>query len=121
MLGAFAGRRYFLYRHPTDMRKGFAGLSGLVINEMGYDHLSGDAYIFINRRRTLVKILVWDRTGFVIFYKKLSCGTFELPEWKDEKSHKELSIALLMMILEGVKISTARMRKRYIPAQERRA
>ena len=54
MLGAFAGRRYFLYRHPTDMRKGFSGLSGLVINEMGYDHLSGDAYIFINKRRTLI-------------------------------------------------------------------
>lgn len=121
MLGAFTGSRYFLYRHPTDMRKGYAGLSGLVINEMKCDHLSGDAYIFINKRRTMVKILVWDRTGFVIYYKQLARGTYELPEWKDEKNNKELSIALLMMILEGVKISTAQMRKRYIPPKERRA
>jgi transposase len=121
VLGAFAGSRYFLYRHPTDMRKGFTGLSGLVINEMGFDHLSGDAYIFLNKRRTLVKILIWDRTGFVIYYKKLACGTFELPQWKDEKNNKELSVALLMMILEGVKVSTAQMRKRYIPAKEKRA
>ncbi len=121
MLGGIAGRRYFLYRYPTDMRKGFTGLSGLVINEMGYDHLSGDAYIFINKRRTMVKILVWDRTGFVIYYKKLARGTFELPQWKDGKNNKELSVALLMMILEGVKISTAQLRKRYIPTKERRA
>lgn len=114
-------KRYFLYRHPTDMRKGFDGLSGLVINEMGCDHLSGDVYIFVNKRRTLVKILVWDRTGFVIYYKKLSSGTFELPKWEDAKNKKELSIVLLTMILEGVKISSAKMRKRYIPPAEKRA
>ena len=121
MIGLVPVRRYFLYRHPTDMRKGFDGLSGLVINEMGRDHLSGDADIFINKRRTLVKILVWDRTGFVIYYKKLSSGTFELPGWEAGKNQKELSIALLMMILEGVKISTVKMRKRYISPEEKRA
>jgi transposase len=103
------------------MRKGFDGLSGLVINEMGKDHLSGDAYIFINKRRTLVKMLLWDRTGFVIYYKKLSSGTFELPSWEEGIRQKELSVALLMMILEGIKISSVKMRKRYISPEEKRA
>lgn len=114
-------KRYYLYREPVDMRKGFSGLSGLVINEMGRDQLSGDAYIFINKRRTLIKILLWDRTGFVIYYKKLSSGTFELPIWEEGKNQKELSVALLMMILEGVRISTAQMRKRYMSTREKRA
>ncbi len=84
MIGLSTTHRYYMYRHPTDMRKSFAGLAGLVINEMGVDPLQGDAYLFVNKRRTLIKVLIWDRTGFVIYYKKLSSGTFELPSWKEK-------------------------------------
>ncbi|MBK8505479.1 MAG: IS66 family insertion sequence element accessory protein TnpB [Saprospiraceae bacterium] len=45
------------------------GLGGVVNNEMGKDLLSGDGFIFLNKRRTLIKVLVWDRTGYVIYYK----------------------------------------------------
>lgn len=58
--------RYYLYAPATDMRKGFDALSGLVRNELFRNPLSGDAFIFINRRRNLLKLLVWDQTGFVI-------------------------------------------------------
>ena len=58
--------RYYLYSYPTDLRKGFDALSGLVRNELFRDPLSGDAFIFINRRRNLLKLLIWDQTGFVI-------------------------------------------------------
>ncbi|MBK8506717.1 MAG: IS66 family insertion sequence element accessory protein TnpB [Saprospiraceae bacterium] len=69
MIGIPGVRTYYLYRKPTDMRKSFNGLGGVVNNEMGKDLLSGDGFIFLNKRRTLIKVLVWDRTGYVIYYK----------------------------------------------------
>ena len=71
--------KYFLYAHTTDMRKGFRGLSGLVRNELKRDPADGSVYIFINRRRDKIKLLVWDRNGFVLYYKSLESGTFEFP------------------------------------------
>lgn len=121
MIGLSTTQRYYLYRHPTDMRKSFAGLAGLVINQMGSDPLQGEAYIFINKRRTMVKVLIWDRTGFVIYYKKLSSGTFEIPSWEENKSSKEIEIPTLLMILEGVQIKSAKLRKRYRNQVEKRA
>jgi hypothetical protein len=56
------------------MRKSFDGLQGLVVNELEMDSLSGDIFIFINKRRDRVKILVWDRNGFWLFYKRLEQG-----------------------------------------------
>ncbi|MBK8506057.1 MAG: IS66 family insertion sequence element accessory protein TnpB [Saprospiraceae bacterium] len=52
------------------------GLGGVVNNEMGKDLLSGDGFIFLNKRRTLIKVLVWDRTGYVIYYKKVGFWHF---------------------------------------------
>ena len=78
MLSLSSRHRYFLYRGATDMRKGFDGLSGLVVTALGSDPLSGDVFIFVNRRRDRIKLLVWDRSGFMIFYKRLETGSFEL-------------------------------------------
>jgi transposase len=79
MLSFSSRQRYFLYRGATDMRKGFNGLSGLVREHISHELMSGDAFIFLNKRRDRVKILVWDRTGFVVWYKVLEQGTFEMP------------------------------------------
>lgn len=96
------------------MRKGFNGLSGLVRNELLRDPLSGDVFIFINRRRTLIKLLAWDNTGFIIYYKRLESGTFEFPNQnKDEKSLL-LGREELVMILEGIKLETIKKKKRYL-------
>ena len=105
--------RYFLYREPTDMRKGFDSLSGLVRSAMDSDPLSGDVFIFINRRRNQMKLLVWDRTGFVLFHKRLERGTFELPAIRESSASVKLGWEELVMILEGVSLSSVRRRRRY--------
>ncbi len=79
MLSLGSSTRYFLCREVVDFRKSFDGLSGVVRDSMRREVTSGEAFIFVNRRRDSVKILVWDRTGFVLWYKRLEAGTFELP------------------------------------------
>ena len=101
--------KYYLYAHVTDMRKGFRGLSGIVRNELDRDPADGRVYIFINRRRDKIKLLVWDRNGFVLYYKSLESGTFEFP-----KNHEPaISWDRLWMILEGISLESVRQRKRY--------
>ena len=95
------------------MRKSFNGLSGLIRNALASDPLSGDVFIFLNRRRDKIKLLVWDRTGFLIFYKSLERGTFELPLFASDAKSCVLSWDKLMLILEGVELSSVRRRKRY--------
>lgn len=71
--------RYWLYSEPTDMRKSFHTLSGLVRNRMGGDPMGGDVYIFINRRRNRIKLLHYETGGMVIYAKALNRGTFGMP------------------------------------------
>ena len=89
------------------MRKSFDGLCGLVTGELRRDPLSGEVFVFINRRRTHLKLLVWDRSGFVLYYKRLEAGTFELP------ATDQLRWDHLVLMLEGVSLKSARYRKRY--------
>lgn len=103
----------FLYAGPADMRKGFDGLSGLVINKLKQNPLSGDIFIFINRPRTLVKLLVWDQTGFAIWHKRLEQGTFEMPLVDPSSSSVEINRQKLMLILEGISLKNTHIRKRY--------
>lgn len=111
VLSFSAQQRYFLYRGVTDMRKGFNGLSGLVRQHLGHDLLSGDVFIFLNRRRDRIKLLTWDRTGFVVAYKVLERGTFELPTG-GEGQRLELDWSDLVMLLEGIEIKSIIRRKR---------
>lgn len=104
-------QRYFLCREPTDMRKSFDALAGLITSQLKRDPLSGDVFVFVNRRRTHVKLLVWDRSGFVLYYKRLEEGTFELPAGPDAGP---LTWSQLVLILEGVSLKSARFRKRYV-------
>jgi transposase len=103
--------RIFLCREVVDMRKSFDGLSGCVGQLMKADPLSGHLFVFFNRRRTQVKILMWDRTGYCLFCKRLEQGRFSL----DTKEYTEgsLEMAQLMLILEGIDLSAARHRKRF--------
>ena len=103
---------FFLYSHPTDMRKGFDGLYGLVYTHLKEDPLSGDVYVFLNRRRDRMKLLFWDGTGFWIFYKRLEKGTFQRPRWSDEKNIV-LPYEDLVMMIEGIDLDTVKMRIRY--------
>ena len=71
--------RYWLYSEPTDMRKSFHTLTGLVTNRIGADARNGDVYVFINKRRNRVKLLHYERGGMVIYSKMLDRGTFGMP------------------------------------------
>lgn len=108
-----SSQRYYFYRHPTDMRKSFNGLSGLVRSELGGNPISGDVFIFVNRRRDRIKLLVWDRSGYVLLYKHLQQGTFELPAFEAQASSCQMKWEELVLILEGVSLKSVRRRKRF--------
>jgi len=92
------------------MRKGFDGLSGLVRGGLSKDPLSGDVFIFFNKRRTQVKLLVWERDGFSIYHKRLEQGTYELPA----NTSVELRGDELLLILQGISLKSIRRRKRFV-------
>lgn len=71
MLNLPAPIRVFLYVVPTDMRKSFSGLHGLIVESLEKDPLSGDWFVFVNRRRDRLKIMTWEQDGFSIWYKKI--------------------------------------------------
>jgi transposase len=115
MLYGFNGQvQYYLYGQPADMRKGFDGLCGLVINHLKSNPQSGDVYIFINRVRTHIKLLVWDQGGFVIYYKRLEQGTFEMPLPVEGETALSISRQKLMLILEGISLKKVVRRKRFL-------
>lgn len=104
--------RVYLAVEPCDMRKSFRGLSGLV-RRLQQDPLSGHVFCFVNHRRTMLKLLVHDRTGYLIYYKRLSRGTFQLPVIPDGQTRVVLDSATLSMMLEGVDLRTAKRRLRH--------
>jgi transposase len=103
--------RVFVSTQPTDMRRSFDSLAALVGEVIGQDPLSGHLFVFCNRPRNRVKILMWDRTGYWLFYKRLEEGTFRLPEYG--ASSLEMTAAELSLILEGIDLSKATRQKRF--------
>lgn len=117
MIGPFTRARYFLYAQATDMRKSFDGLCGLVRNHLHRNPADGEVYVFLNRDRSMIKLLQWDRTGFSIYFKRLERGTFERPEQAGQQESVQLKWEELMLILEGISLQSVRRRKRYeLPA-----
>jgi len=106
--------RYYLYRQPTDMRKSFDGLCGIVSSKLGFNPMSGDLFIFINRQRNRIKLLRWEAGGFVLFYKRLEKGTFELPQHKKEGLSQRIDYSELVMIITGISLKYARKRRRFL-------
>jgi transposase len=104
--------RIFLCTRPTDLRKSFDGLSGLVQECFGQDPLTGHLFLFVNRRRDRIKILYFDRDGLAIWYKRLEAGSFQLPQPGDQDG-VELQPAQLAMLLSGIDLHNARQRKRF--------
>ena len=90
--------RIFLYDQHVDMRKSFEGLSQLIEASYPGKLLTGALFLFLNRRRNLIKILYWDGVGFVIWYKRLEQGTFS----GCFAGHDELTRQQFTMLLEGI-------------------
>jgi transposase len=113
MLGFGAHQRFYIYNTPADFRKGAYGLSGIVRNEMGRDPLSGDVYVFFNRSRNSVKILAWDRDGFVIYGKRLERGSYESLSAVMEGKSYSIRYQHLVMLLSGISLVGLHQRLRY--------
>jgi transposase len=103
--------RIFLCTQPTDMRRGFDGLAALAQQVLSADPLSGHLFVFRNRRGNRIKILFWDRDGYVLYYKRLERGTFHLPS--SANGPAQIDAAELMLLLEGIDLVGARRQKRF--------
>ena len=109
--------RIWLAAEATDMRCGFDRLSERVRATIGQDPLSGHYFLFRSRRGDRLKILVWDRDGFVLWYKRLEAGVFKLPRLEAGARSVELRASELAMILDGIDMS----RLKRVPRYERAA
>jgi transposase len=113
MLHLSSNCRYFLYTGITDMRRHFDSLSGMVTSQMQQNVLSGDIFIFLNRRRNQIKLLLFEGDGFSIYHKRLEKGTYELPSSSEDGVSLSLSHQQLLLILEGISLRSVKKRPRY--------
>lgn len=113
MLHLSCSIRYYLYRSPADMRKGFDSLAGIVTSGMQHNACSGDIFIFLNRNRTHIKLLLWEGDGFSVYYKRLEQGTYELPLCSSSDAKMAITAQQLQFILQGVALAKIEYRKRY--------
>lgn len=113
MLGFGGHQRYYIYKGSVDMRKGYDGLSGLVRHDLGVDPLNGDVYVFFNSSRRSVKMLVWDRDGFVVYGKRLERGCYEELSSIIDGKMQHISYQHLIMLLSGISLLGLHQRPRY--------
>jgi transposase len=114
-----ASVRIFVAAEPIDLRRGFDGLAAATRSLIREEPLSGHLFAFLNRRRNRIKLLVWDRTGWIIVYKRLERGTFTLATKPTAGArHVEIDAGELGLILEGLDLRGAhrQMRWRRVPA-----
>jgi|SRR5271157_3633891 hypothetical protein len=104
---------FYLYRNPADMRKSFDSLCGIVQNELQRNPSSGDVFIFINKPRNRIKLLHWERGGYLLYYKRLESGTFEMPEFDNATTAYCIPWHQLVMMVEGISVKNIKMKKRY--------
>lgn len=108
--------RIYVATYPVNLRRSFDGLMNEVRSVLGLDPLSGHVFVFLNRRKTMVKLLLWTRGGFTIVNKRLERGKFI---FQKQVSHQVRSIQIeeheLSMLLEGIESRNTRYSKRWNP------
>jgi transposase len=120
MLTLPPGVRVFVATARVDGRKGIDGLSNLVRSQFAEDPLSGSMYVFFSRRADRVRVLYFDRDGYVLITKRLEKGTYRLP-WRAEQGRVVIEAAELLLVLEGIELREARRRPRWSPPSRARA
>jgi transposase len=109
-----ASVRIYVAAEPIDLRRGFDGLSATTRTVIGADPLSGHVFCFLNRRKNRIKLLLWDRTGWLLLYKRLERGTFHLARTPPPGArHVEVDAGELALLLEGLDLRGARRRPRW--------
>jgi transposase len=114
MLTLPASVRIYVAAEAVDLRKGFDGLAAATRSVIGASPLNGHVFCFLNRRRNRIKLLAWDRTGYVVVYKRLERGCFALPlQPAIGKRHIEVDAGELGLMMEGLDLRGAQRRPRW--------
>jgi transposase len=101
---------------PVDMRKNFDGLSAIVTGSFRKDPLRDGLFVFVNKSRDRMKLLLWDRHGYWLLYKRLEAGRFQVPPTDAGGVSPEalrITYEQLLLIIEGIDLESVRRRKRY--------
>ena len=112
MLNVPATVSIFLCTQPTDMRRGFDGLSTMVEQMLEQDPFSGHLFVFRNLRKDRIKVLYWDRDGYALWYKRLEKGVFRFPD--DLANRAELRASDLALLLNGIDPTKVTRLRRYV-------
>lgn len=113
MLTLPPGLVVFVATHVVDGRKGIDGLSNEVRNALGEDPLSGSMYVFFSKRRDRVRVLYYDRDGYVLVTKRLEVGRFAWPLNDAPGAGRRVEAAELLLVLEGIDLRGAQRRRRW--------
>jgi transposase len=114
MLTLPPGVRVFVATERTDGRKGIDGLAAIVRSQLAEDPLSGSMYVFFTRRADRVRVLYFDRDGYVLVTKRLEKGRY-CPPWRSERGRVTVEAAELLLVLEGIELEGSRRRERWVP------
>ena len=107
--------RVYLAAVPVDLRRGHDGLVAIVRNEWKLNPFDGHLFVFLGRRLDRVKILVWDRNGFVLYYKRLSQGRFRMPVIPESAERGEMDATTLAMLLDGIDVKRVKRPSAWAP------
>lgn len=114
--------RVYFATQPVNLRKSFDGLSNEIRHALGHDPLDGHLFVFLNRRKNQVKLIVWTRGGFTVVHKRLERGTFTFPA---RVTAGAASVTIdaheLTMLLEGIDASRAKAKPRWEPPARSRS
>lgn len=118
MLSLPAPVKIFLCAQPVDLRRSFDGLAAIARDGLGENPLSGDWFVFRNRRGDRLKVLMWDRDGLLLVYKRLEEGTFRFPHPAPGVKSVQVTTQELSLLLWGIDPSSVVRQKRYaLPSQ----
>lgn len=110
--------RVFVALEPTNLRRSYDGLAAIVAGTFGHDLFAGDAFVFLNRRATQMRVLYWDDDGYCIWMKRLEAGTFRRVCGKQGQILLEVDTGELGMLLSGIDAPVVKRRKRYRRSSE---
>jgi transposase len=113
MFALTSSMSYYLFPHYVDMRKGIYSLYQLAKSGMHRNPLSGEVFLFFGQSRSMLKLLHWEKDGFVLYTKKLERGTFEVPCFNPDSGRYEVKWTTFVLIMEWVSIESAKYRKRF--------
>jgi transposase len=108
--------RIWLASEPVDLRKGFDGLSAIIRHQWQKDLFAGHLFVFLGKRRDRCKVILWERGGLAIYYKRLERGRFHAPRLSPGANHVEMDATALAMLLDGIDVRTVRRARHWQPS-----